>query len=42
VYVHKRGQVVIFHIIGSLLDATPVGQRLFGSVTASGEIAYLS
>ena len=29
----------VFHIIGSLLDATPMGQRLFGSVTASGAIA---
>ena len=29
----------VFHIIGSLMDATPVGQRLFGGITASGALA---
>ena len=29
----------VFRLIGSLLDATPAGQSLFGSITASGAFA---
>ena len=29
-----------FHLIGSLLDTTPVGTRLFEGITASGALAY--